>query len=177
MKKYLALCILCLVVLSCSDDKVSNNIEDGSLYFNFKEGQVFQYDYTFYIENDENPSYNEVIYYIRKPSIINGKDCFEFIIERSPVRVDSSYAIIDHSGFYFYYKNFNAAYSKVFSELKDKFIKLVSFNENSWTQFDLKKDTVSEIGENITYEFKVYGEKIEDLIVDYKGEQHEAIKT
>jgi hypothetical protein len=170
MKKYLALCILCLVAISCSDDIVSNNIEDGSQYFNFEEGQVFQYNYTFYIENDENPYNNEVIHYIGKPSIINGRECFEYFIEHSPVRVD-------HSGLSFYYENFNGAYAKIFPELKDKFIKIVSFNENKWTHFDLKKDTVSEIGENITYEFKVYGEKIEDLMIDYKGEQHEAIKT
>ncbi len=176
MKKYLAICIICLVAISCSDDKISNNTDDSNLYFKLKEGQVLYYDVLEHIDSVKE-YHSERIHYVRKPAIINGRNCFEYYIESEPDKGYISYVITEGNAYYVYYENYTPIYSKYFPELKEIFAKLVSFDEDKWTQLDLKKDTVNEEGENITYEFKMYGEKIEDLMIEYKGEQHEAIKT
>lgn len=177
--KYFFITIFLISFYACSDDSGTDPSDEFvGATFQFQDGQILTYN-SYRMENGDSLLNGTYYQKLEESDNYKGKKSFKIYTSLNEERLDSvnfTYLSTTEDGYYMYLNELYDEYEFYFDELNTRWVKYIDFKTNSWTQFDLEKDSILSNGDKFYASFKLYGEWLENLDIEYKNESHFASK-
>jgi hypothetical protein len=177
--KYFFITIFIISFYACSDDSGTDPSDEFvGATFQLEDGMEWEYDHF------QRPNQNEVFdgkLYVKCEFYGEIKNRQSFKQESKYVSIFpdlDSYSVVstDNGEYSAYLDDGFKFHSSIQEQTRDQWFKMIDFKNESWSQFDIKADSVTPENKKYTVIYKRYGNKVEDLEVEYKEQTYNATK-
>jgi len=182
MKITLHLIIIALFLLalnSCSDDSGTDPSDEFvGASFQLRDGMEWEYDH-FSLSNQHEVFDGKV--HVKYAFYGELKNRLSFEKEAKYVGVSpgfGGYSVVstDNGEYNVYFDDGFNFHSSIHEQTTDQWVKLIDFKNDSWSQFDIKADSINPDNKKHIVIYKRYGSKVENLEVQYKEQTYNATK-
>ena len=182
LKSILALLAVVLFLGACSDDTVTDPV-DETFSFPLAVGNMWTYDV---YELDENENMTDVKIGTNKIIIgeavtLDGRAGFSYSEESTPDDGDEDEPNVssissDEDGLYIYFESFSEEEGNPLNGYSPGWVKIIDFKNSSWEALNIPIDVTDDEGNNTKGSLKMTGSSVGKVDVTYKGKSYSAMK-
>lgn len=178
MKLLLAICLLCISLISCGEDSSTNPQDNQEFDYSIQSNMQWEYEI-----NDDGKIKNST-WYSSEGDAPDGKAALKMLM----VNEGETKAEVEKQNRYSYFSSENSTVLYYKNSISSNLIndriennsyweKIISTDEENWTIADIEYDSTYSHGLIVELTISITGELIEETKVDFQGEERRAIIT